>query len=137
MVVEEKASAPDTDNFVDEDDKNNTKTPSGTKPRQYVIDRTNGKSKIPDEKASSSLLLCPTVCPLSSNLLGAERSVRNDGKSRLCTDRKCEDATHFVCLWYRCQPYQLCIDNLWYDGLKRGLWSFADDFLFVGDRDSL
>jgi hypothetical protein len=50
MVVEEKATAPGTDTFVDEDDKNNTKTPSGTKPRQYVIDRTNGKSKIDPTK---------------------------------------------------------------------------------------
>jgi hypothetical protein len=40
----------------------------------------NGKSKIDPTKR----LLRSTACPRSSYLLGAERRVRNDGKSRLC-----------------------------------------------------
>jgi hypothetical protein len=54
MEVEE-APAPETDNFANKDGKTNNeteaKTPSGKKPRQYIIDRTNGMSKIdPDRK---------------------------------------------------------------------------------------
>jgi hypothetical protein len=59
MEVEE-APAPETDNFGDEDGKTEAKNPSSTKPRQYIIDRTKGTSKIdPDRKPPLSCCYAP------------------------------------------------------------------------------
>jgi hypothetical protein len=61
MVAEEEAAAPETENFANEN-----KTPSGTKPHQYITDRIYGKSKI-DPERKPPLFCCyvpPPVGPL-------------------------------------------------------------------------